>query len=60
MKFFKIFQFFKIYKRFSKKREKAVIQQSMRKEKLRKVTLVLFSRLFYENLENDNYLLLLQ
>ena len=33
----KSYQFFKIYKPFYKKREKAVIQQSMRKEKLRKV-----------------------
>ena len=33
----KFYQFFKIYKRFYKKREKTVIQQSMRKEKLRKV-----------------------
>ena len=32
----KSYQFFKIYKRFYKKREKTVIQQSMRKEKLRK------------------------
>ena len=32
-------QFFKINKRFYKKREKTVTQQSMRKEKLRKVGL---------------------
>ena len=31
------YQYFKIYKRFYKKREKIVIQQSMRKEKLTKV-----------------------
>ena len=35
----KCFQFFKIYKRFHNKREKALIQQSMKKEKLRKVVL---------------------
>ena len=33
----KSYQFFKIFKRFSKKGEKTVKQQSMRKEKLRKV-----------------------
>ena len=33
----KSYQFFEIYKRFYKKREKTLIQQSMRKEKLRKV-----------------------
>ena len=33
----KYFQFFKIYKRFNSKREKALIQQSMKKKKLRKV-----------------------
>ena len=33
----KSYYFFKIYTRFYKKREKAVMQQSMRKEKLRKV-----------------------
>ena len=38
----KIFQFFKIYQRFDKEREKALIQQLMRKEKLRKF--VLYSR----------------
>ena len=32
----KSYQFFKIYKRFYKKREKTVIQQSMRKEKTEK------------------------
>ena len=32
----KSYQFFKIYKRFYKEREKTVIQQSIRKEKLRK------------------------
>ena len=35
----KSFQFFKICKRFDKKREKTLIQQSMRKEKLRKAVL---------------------
>ena len=38
----KSYQFFKIYKRFYKKREKTVIQQSMRKEKLRKVGLLFY------------------
>ena len=35
----KFYQFFKINKRFYKKREKTLIQQTMRKEKLRKVGL---------------------
>ena len=35
----KSFQFSKIYKRFDEKREKTLIQQSMRKEKQRKVVL---------------------
>ena len=35
----KSFQFFKIYKRFDKEREKTIIQQSIRKEKLRKAGL---------------------
>ena len=48
----KSYQFFKIYKHFYKKREKTVIQQSMRKEKLRKF--FLFNRLFYEALGNGN------
>ena len=33
----KSYQFFKIYKRFDEGREKTLTQQSMRKEKLRKV-----------------------
>ena len=33
----KFYQFFKIYKRFYKKREKTLIQQSMGKETLRRV-----------------------
>ena len=33
----KSYQFFRIYKSFDKEREKALIQQSMRKEKLREV-----------------------
>ena len=33
----KCYQFFNIYKHFYKEREKTVIQQSIRKEKLRKV-----------------------
>ena len=48
----KSYHFFKIYKCFYKKTEKSVIQQSMRKEKLRKK--VLFNGLFYEALENGN------
>ena len=51
----KSYQFFKIYKRFHKKREKTVIQQSMRKEKTEKSwILFLFKRLFDEALENGN------
>ena len=42
----KSYQFFKMYKPFYKKREKAVIQQSMRK-----VGFFSFNRLFYEALE---------
>ena len=33
----KSYQFFKIYRRFNKKREKTLIQQSARKEKMEKV-----------------------
>ena len=36
----------KIYKRFDKKREKALIQQSMREEKLRKVGLCFITGCF--------------
>ena len=51
----KSYQFFKIYERFYKKREKTVIQQSMRKEKTEKSwNFFLFNRLFYEALENGN------
>ena len=51
----KSYQFFKIYQRVDKERKKkTVIQQSMRKEKLRKVEIFLFNRLFYEALENGN------
>ena len=39
----KSYQFFKIYERFYKKREKTLIQQSIRKEKLRKVGLCLIT-----------------
>ena len=46
----KSYQFFKIYKRFFMKKEKTVIQQSMRKEKQN--FFFLFNRLFYEALEN--------
>ena len=35
----KSYQYFKICKRFDKEREKTLMQQSMRKEKLRKVGL---------------------
>ena len=47
-------QFFKIYKRFYKKQEKTVIQQSMRKKNWEKLESVLFNRLFYKALENGN------
>ena len=51
----KSYQFFKIYKRFYKKREKTVIQQSMRKEKTEKSwNFFLFNSLFYEALENGS------
>ena len=36
---FKSYEFFKIYERFDKEREKACLQQSLRKEKLRKAGL---------------------
>ena len=42
----KSYQFFKIYKRFHKEREKTPIQQSMRKEKLRKVRLCFITGCF--------------
>ena len=44
----KIFQLFKIYQRFDKEREKTLIQQLMRKEKLRKT--LFYNRLFYKAL----------
>ena len=47
----KSYQFFKIYKRFYKKREKTVIQQSMRKEKLRKVGLCFITGCFIKPLK---------
>ena len=50
----RIQSFFKIYQRFYKKREKSVIQQPMRKEKLRKVGMFFIYRLFYEAFENGN------
>ena len=42
----KFYQFFKIYKRFDKEREKTLIQQSVRKEKLRKVGLCFITGYF--------------
>ena len=46
----KSYQFFKIYRRFNKKREKTLIQQSARKEKMGNVGIcfitVYFIRLF--------------
>ena len=56
----KFYQFFKIYKRFYKKREKTVIQQSMRKKNWEKLEFILFNRLFYEALENGNKSFFLQ
>ena len=44
----KSYQFFKIYLRFDKEEEKTLMQQSMRKEKLKKVGL--YNRLFYRAL----------
>ena len=44
----KSYQFFKIYKRFYKKREKTVIQQSMGKEKLTKIFLFFDVRITQE------------
>ena len=55
----KSYQFIKIYIRFYKKREKTVIQQSMRKTE-KSWTLFLFNRLFYEAFENDNQSVFLQ
>ena len=40
-------QFFKIFKRFDKAREKTLLQHSKRKEKLRKVGLF-YNMLFYK------------
>ena len=48
----KSYQFFKIYEHFYMERQKTVIQQSLRKEKLN--ISLLFNRLFYEALENGN------
>ena len=50
----KSYQFLKIYKRFYKDREKTLIQQSMRKKTEKSWTL-LYNRLFYKALKNDNY-----
>ena len=49
----KSYQSFKIYILFYKKREKTLLQQSIKKEKLRKFGLFLYNRLFY-NFENGN------
>ena len=49
----KSYQSFKIYIRFYKKREKTLLQQSIKKEKLRKFGPFLYNRLFY-NFENGN------
>ena len=46
----KAYQFFKIYKRFDKEREKALIQQSMRKQKLRKSFTFFYNKLFHKAL----------
>ena len=43
----KSYQFFKICKRFDKEIEKTLMQQSIRKEKLKKVE-IFYNRLFYE------------
>ena len=45
----KSYQFFKICKRFGKEREKTLMQQSMRKEKLRKVGLCLIKGCFIKS-----------
>ena len=42
-------QFFKIYKRFDKEREKTLMQQSVRKEKLRKVGLCFITGCFIKS-----------
>ena len=42
----KSYQFFKLYKRFDKKREKILKQYSMRKEKLRKLGLCFITGCF--------------
>ena len=46
------YQFLEIYKSFDKERDKTIMQQSMRKEKLRKVELFFitgcYNRLFYK------------
>ena len=45
----KSFQFFKIYKRFNEERKKIIMQQSMRKEKLRKVGLCFITGCFIKS-----------
>ena len=45
----KCYQFFKICKRFDKEREKALMQQSMRKKKLRKVGLCFIAGCFIKS-----------
>ena len=46
----KFYQFFKINKRFYKKREKTLIQQTMRKRKTEKSWTLFYNRLFYKAL----------
>ena len=45
----KSYQFFKICKRFGKEREKTLMQQSVRKEKLRKVGLCFITGCFIKS-----------
>ena len=52
----KSYQFLKICKRFDKEREKALMQQSMRKEKLRKVGLCSITGCFIKSFFIDHFL----
>ena len=45
----KSYQFFKIYKRFGKERDKTLMHQSMRKEKLRKAGLCFITSCFIKS-----------
>ena len=45
----KSYQFFKIYKRFGKERDKTLMHQSMRKEKLRKAGLCFIKSCFIKS-----------